>query len=105
MGHEVVRLPPYHCQYNPIEMIWAQVKGQVASKNTTFKMGDVEKLMHEAIDSVKKENWVNCVRHAERIQDEDYQKEKHREVILEPIILTIRPGDSSSDDDDEEDDI
>lgn len=23
MGHEVVRLPPYHCQYNPIEMIWA----------------------------------------------------------------------------------
>ncbi|XP_025407521.1 uncharacterized protein LOC112681484 [Sipha flava] len=105
MGHEVVRLPPYHCQYNPIEIIWAQVKGQVASKNTTFKMADVEKLMHEAIDSVKKENWVNCVRHAERIQDEDYQKEKHREVILEPIILTIRPGDSSSDDDDEEDDI
>lgn len=105
MGHEVVRLPPYHCQYNPIEMIWAQVKGQVASKNTTFKMADVEKLMHEAIDSVKKENWVNCVRHAERIQDEDYEKEKHREVILEPIILTIRPGDSSSDDDDEEDDI
>lgn len=54
MGHEVVRLPPYHCQYNPIEMIWAQAKRQVASKNTTFKMADVETLMHEAIDSVKK---------------------------------------------------
>ncbi|XP_060869615.1 uncharacterized protein LOC132944338 [Metopolophium dirhodum] len=24
MGHEVIRLPPYHCQYNPIELIWAQ---------------------------------------------------------------------------------
>ena len=35
MGHEVVRLPPYHSQYNPIELIWAQVKGEVASKNTT----------------------------------------------------------------------
>lgn len=103
MGHEVVRLLPYHCQYNPIEMIWAQAKGQVASKNTTFKMADVEKLMHEAIDSVKKENWVNCVRHAERIQDEDYEKEKHREVILKPIILTIRPGDSSSEEDEEDD--
>lgn len=22
MGHEVVRLPPYHCQYNPIELIY-----------------------------------------------------------------------------------
>lgn len=21
--HEVIRLPPYHCQYNPIELIWA----------------------------------------------------------------------------------
>ena len=29
-GHRVVRLPPYHCQYNPIELIWAQVKGYVA---------------------------------------------------------------------------
>jgi len=66
MGHEVVRLPPYHCQYNPIEMIWAQVKGQVATKNTTFKMADVENLMHEAIDAVTKEEVVNCVRHTEK---------------------------------------
>ncbi|KAF0759632.1 DDE 3 domain-containing protein [Aphis craccivora] len=72
MGHEVVRLPPYHCQYNPIEMIWAQVKRQVATKNTTFKIADVEKLMHEAINSVTKEDWINCVRHTEKIQEEDY---------------------------------
>lgn len=26
-GHTVIRLPPYHCQYNAIEMIWAQIKG------------------------------------------------------------------------------
>jgi len=99
MGHEVVRLPPYHCQYNPIEMIWAQVKRQVATKNTTFKIADVEKLMHEAIDSVTKEDWINCVRHTEKIQEEDYKKEIHREVILEPIILTILPGESSTDED------
>lgn len=29
-GHTVIRLPPYHCQYNPIELIWAQVKGKRA---------------------------------------------------------------------------
>lgn len=27
MGHTVIRLPPYHCHYNAIELIWAQVKG------------------------------------------------------------------------------
>lgn len=26
-GHCVLRLPPYHCQYNAIELIWAQIKG------------------------------------------------------------------------------
>lgn len=25
-GHQVLRLPPYHCQYNPIEMIWSTAK-------------------------------------------------------------------------------
>ncbi|KAF0757600.1 Uncharacterized protein FWK35_00007094 [Aphis craccivora] len=80
-------------------MIWAQVKHQVATKNTTFKIADVEKLMHEAIDSVTKEDWINCVRHTEKIQEEDYKKEIHREVILEPIILTILPGESSTDED------
>ena len=28
-GHEVLRLPPYHCQYNAIELIWAQIKGNL----------------------------------------------------------------------------
>jgi transposase len=25
-GHEVLRLPPYHCQYNPIELAWGLSK-------------------------------------------------------------------------------
>ena len=25
-GHEVLRLPPYHCELNPIELAWSQVK-------------------------------------------------------------------------------
>ncbi|CAF4875805.1 unnamed protein product [Pieris macdunnoughi] len=41
-GHEVIRLPPYYSQYNPIELIWAQVKGEVAAKNDTFNIADVE---------------------------------------------------------------
>ena len=32
-GHEIICLPPYHCQYNPTELIWAKVKGEVAAEN------------------------------------------------------------------------
>ena len=35
-GHEVIRTPVRHCELNPIELIWAQVKGFVAKNNTTF---------------------------------------------------------------------
>ncbi|XP_008180356.1 uncharacterized protein LOC103308558 [Acyrthosiphon pisum] len=96
IGHEVVRLPPYHCQYNPIEFIWVQVKSEVATKNTTFKIADVEKLTHEAIENVTVDNWKKCVEHAERVQKEDAEKELVREIRLEPVILTINPEDDDS---------
>ncbi|KAF0768218.1 Uncharacterized protein FWK35_00014617, partial [Aphis craccivora] len=93
-GHEVIRLPPYHCQYNPIELIWAQVKSRVAKNNNTFKMVDIERLTHEALDAVTKEDWEKCVRHAEQLQELDNQKEILRDTLMEPIILTIMPDDS-----------
>ncbi|XP_025196208.1 uncharacterized protein LOC112595285 [Melanaphis sacchari] len=95
-GNEVIRLPPYHCQYNPIELIWAQVKGEVATKNTTFKIADVEKLLHKAIDAVTTENWEKCIRYAEQLQkNKDFEKERFKDCILKHIILTIDPNDSN----------
>ena len=42
-GFVVVRLPPYHCIFNPIELIWAWtwIKGKVSKENKTFKIADV----------------------------------------------------------------
>lgn len=103
MGHEVIRLPPYHCQYNPIELIWAQVKGEIANKNNSFKITDVENLANIVIENVTVDNWKRCVDHREHLQNEDYIKEGFRDQILEPIVLTINPEDSSeSEDDDDE---
>lgn len=89
MGHEVVRLPPYHCEYNPIELIWAQVKGQVAAKNFTFKMKNVEDLVNKALDDVTMTDWKKCSDHCNKIQEEDLIKEGLRDEFLKQIILTI----------------
>jgi hypothetical protein len=66
-------------------------------------MVDIERLTHEALDSMTIQDWEKCVRQAETIQSQDYEKEVHRDAILEPIILTILPGDSDSSDDEDTD--
>ncbi|XP_049274291.1 uncharacterized protein LOC125759486 [Rhipicephalus sanguineus] len=41
-GHDIVRLPHYHCEFNPIEMVWSQVKGYIAANNRSFTLAGVE---------------------------------------------------------------
>lgn len=54
--HKVVRLSSYHYQYNPIKLLWAQVKCEIGTKNVTFKISDVGKLVEEALDVVPVDN-------------------------------------------------
>ncbi|VVC31289.1 Hypothetical protein CINCED_3A011761 [Cinara cedri] len=86
MGHGVIRLPPYHYQYNPIELIWAKVKAEVAKKNNTFMMADVEMLAHMVIDAVTQNDWEKCVVHAEKIQ-EDNQKDYYFGSVVDYYYL------------------
>lgn len=53
LGHEVLRLSPYHCQYNSIKLIWAQVKPEVVTKNISFKISYIEKFINETLDVEK----------------------------------------------------
>ena len=69
----------YHCELNPIEMIWAQLKLYVRQRNTTGKIKDVEKLVLEGIDSITPEDWQNCIRHV--IDQENYFWEKDSELL------------------------
>ncbi|XP_037290085.2 uncharacterized protein LOC119185058 [Rhipicephalus microplus] len=57
-GHDIVRLPPYHYDFNPIERVWSQVKGYIAAKNRSFTLAGVEELLDKAIALVTPENWA-----------------------------------------------
>jgi hypothetical protein len=81
-GHQIIRLPLYHCQYNPIELIWAKVKGEVADQNSSFRLADVERHMRQFIDNVTTQDWVSRVARAENLQEEDFYKEVARKSIV-----------------------
>lgn len=105
-GKMVLRLPPYHCELNPIELVWSLVKSYVKSNNTTYKTIDVKHLLHQAIDRVKPEDWQSFIRY---VKDEEQKfwnvdficDEMTDELLPDPRhILSIGEStDSSSDDD------
>ena len=71
LGHEVVRLPVAHCELNPIEMAWSQVKGHVKDNNKKyaffkstivisgvlfrFTLTEVKELVYEGFEKVTPE--------------------------------------------------
>ena len=104
-GHSVLRLPIIaHCELNPIELIWAQVKGYAAKNNKTFTMAEALKLSHDGIDAVTPENWEACPRHVvDKVEPDFWEKDCICENIVEEFTICIS-DDSSSDEDDDDDD-
>ncbi|XP_054270710.1 uncharacterized protein LOC128991656 [Macrosteles quadrilineatus] len=103
LGYSVIRLPPYHCHYNPIEMVWGYLKGYVKERNKTFKLGDIQKLFMESISTVTPEQWKKYVDHAKRSIDADWTSEGLNDSSIQDFIINLCPDDSddgSSDIDD-----
>lgn len=98
----VLRTPPYHCELNPIELVWAQVKYLVATQNTTYKISDVEKIFQEAIKHVDSEKWQKCVEHVKEVEKKMWQLDHMLEEEIQPIIIPVGVEDSSTDYSDDE---
>lgn len=100
-GHTILRLPPYHCELNPIELAWAMVKTYVKQNNTTFRIDDVKNLLNTAIDRVTSENWENFIQHVKTEENKMTEVDRNMDEIidsLEPCVLTITGETSDSSD-------
>lgn len=103
-GHRVLRLPPYHCIFNPIEHIWGITKNYYRDHVGTDG-SSLEKSLatwKEALGKATPEVWANTVRHTE----EEIQRWWDREVGFEreeilPIIINLDDDDGDDDTDSE----
>ena len=63
-GGRVLRLPPYHCCLNAIEMVWHQLKSNIRRQNVySDKPEKVLDLIRDVCDELTPEDWSNCVQH------------------------------------------
>ncbi|CAC5366378.1 unnamed protein product [Mytilus coruscus] len=103
-GHEVLRLPHRHCKLNPIEMVWADLKGYVARRNSTFKKKDIIDLFNEAKSRFNKERWAKFETHVSReVEEKLLLVDGIRDDENIPYIVDMTEDDN--DDSDTDDDL
>ncbi len=95
-GHKVVRLPPYHPDLNAIEPVWAALKNDVAAKNTTFKLDDVEKLARQRFTELGPEMWKRQTERVKKTELTLWQKEIAMDAITDKsdLVFTVNTGSS-----------
>ena len=99
-GHIVMRLPPYHSDLNPIELIWAQVKDLVGKNKTIHTLKEAQKKLHEAFKAVTAERWRNCCRHVVDIEKKYWETDLAMDLSSSDLAFTV---DSDSENDSEND--
>lgn len=99
-GHIPIRLPPYMCELNPIEIAWAQLKRFIRDKNTTgeFSIKMLRELVDQGIVSITSDDWKKFCSHVLKIEDDFWTNDQYMEE-MEHLIITLN-GDSSGDDTD-----
>ena len=68
-GLIVLRSPVAHCEVNPIELVWADVKRYLKVDNKTFKLSVLEQLVPNALQFVTPEMWA---KHCQLVQKENW---------------------------------
>ncbi|GBP14117.1 hypothetical protein EVAR_102787_1 [Eumeta japonica] len=96
-GQVVLRLPPYHPDFNPIENIWAQIKGHVSSQNVAMNLTKVKELVENKVNSIGPEDWKKVVEHAKKCEAEFMRWEHKIDGWIEKLLIHV--SDSSDSDD------
>ena len=94
-GHTVVWSPPHHSDLQPIELVWANVKGKVGRQYTTeTTFQDVKQRLDQAFWELESKTVAGCIRKANM----------HLEDLLRHILAVEQLDEDSDNDFDESSD-
>ena len=94
--HKILRLPPYHCELNSIELAWAAEKNYVAGENKDMSLDSVEKLFRKKREELPEDFWRKCVEHLKKLEENYWESDRSQDNKVEQLIIKLKPTDSSS---------
>ncbi|KAF8771805.1 hypothetical protein HNY73_019176 [Argiope bruennichi] len=88
---QIFRLPPYHCDINAIEYIWANIKRQIREINPTADM-EMNKLFRETEEAIYKtsnDRWQFHCKHVEKLEKKYWEKDAIIEEMYETLQISL----------------
>lgn len=56
-AHNILQLPPYHLDLNPIEIIWSAMKRHIAKRNVIFKTNNIITICDQQFSKMMENDW------------------------------------------------
>lgn len=100
-GHSVVRLPPYHPELNPMELIWARVKNDVAAHNIDNRIDFVQQMVQEKFSQLTTEDWRKCCEHVIKCEKDYLEADRVFDMQTDELIIRFDDTSDNSDVDSE----
>lgn len=95
-GHEILRTPPYHCDLNPIELIWSLTKRKIAMKNVNIEKKHLPGLIEQEFSSITADDWKKECDHIVNIENQYIERDRITEDLPQFIIHVENSSDDSS---------
>ena len=96
-GHEVLPLPPDHCELNAIELIWGDEKNYVTRENKSMTIEGVEKLFRKQRGEINKEISRNCIQHVHSVEDRYWEMDRIIDQKMDKLMFSVGDSDDESD--------
>ncbi|PSN47629.1 hypothetical protein C0J52_13290 [Blattella germanica] len=101
-GYIALRLPPYMCELNAIELAWVAIKHYVREHNVTGDLSLTRQEIENAVISITPADWEGYISHIKKLEDEFRQKDGLIEDVMDSFIISAGGIDSSDDNSSEE---
>ena len=93
----MLRLPPYHCELNAIELIWGDEKNYVTRENKSMTIEGVEKLFRKQRGEINKEIYWNCIQNVRSVEDRYLEMDRIMDQKMDKLMFSVGDSDDESD--------